>query len=152
MSKNHDIEATRQVVMQARDAGLGIKPGLVLAILQELEETRAKHRKEWGRAEAAERDSYGLRKGYEILNNALVEQGERLEKAEAALPAPRAITGEQVNLAGWTCYGIHEPGNYATCEECRDACNDLANFYNNMHRNPIASKTWTGQPAEGGGE
>ena len=54
MSKNHDIDSTRQVVMRARNAGLGVKPGLVLAILQELEETRAKHRKEWGRAEAAE--------------------------------------------------------------------------------------------------
>ena len=70
----------------------------------------------------------------------------------AALPAPRTITGEQVNRAGWTCYGIHEPGNYATCEECREACDDLANFYNNMHHNPVATKTWTGQPTEGGGE
>ena len=70
----------------------------------------------------------------------------------AALPAPRTITGEQVNRAGWTCYGIHEPGNYATCEECRDACDDLANFYNNMHRNPVSGKTWTGQPTEGGGK
>ena len=70
----------------------------------------------------------------------------------AALPATRTITGEQVNRAGWTCYGIHEPGNYATCEECREACDDLANFYNNMHHNPVATKTWTGQPTEGGGE
>ena len=54
-SKSHDIKATREVVMRARDAGLGINPGLVLAILQELEETRAKHRKEWDRAEDAER-------------------------------------------------------------------------------------------------
>lgn len=73
------------------------------------------------------------------------------EQSES-LPAPRTITGEQVNRAGWTCYGIHEPGNYATCEECREACDDLANFYNNMHHNPVATKTWTGQPTEGGGE
>ena len=66
----------------------------------------------------------------------------------ATLPAPRTITGEQVNRAGWTCYGVHEPGRYATCEECREACDDLANFYNNMFRNPLANKTWTGQPEE----
>lgn len=61
----------------------------------------------------------------------------------AALPE---VTGEQVNLAGWTCNGIHEPGDYSTCEECRDACDDLARFYNHMMRNPRPFKHWTGHP------
>lgn len=56
------------------------------------------------------------------------------------------VTGEQVNLAGWTCNGIHEPGDYSTCEECRDACDDLARFFNHMMRNPRPFKHWTGSP------
>lgn len=56
------------------------------------------------------------------------------------------VTGEQVNLAGWTCDGIHEPGSYATCEDCRGACDDLANFYNQMRRTPNASGPWTYRP------
>lgn len=56
------------------------------------------------------------------------------------------VSGEQVNLAGWTCNGIHEPGDYSTCEECRDACDDLARFYNHMMRNPRPFKHWTGSP------
>lgn len=34
------------------------------------------------RLEQAEQDAYGFRKGHEILNNALIKQGERLEQAE----------------------------------------------------------------------
>lgn len=56
------------------------------------------------------------------------------------------VTGEQVNLAGWTCDGIHEPGSYATCEDCRGACDDLANFYNQMRSTPNASGPWTYRP------
>lgn len=68
----------------------------------------------------------------------------------AALPAtqPGTVTGEQVNRAGWTCDGIHEPGSYATCDDCREACNDLANFYNGMLRNPTPGKPWAYQPEE----
>lgn len=60
--------------------------------------------------------------------------------------AQPVVTGEQVNLAGWTCNGIHEPGDYSTCEECRDACDDLARFFNHMMRNPRPFKHWTGNP------
>ena len=67
-----------------------------------------------------------------------------LRSLAAALPE---VTGEQVNLAGWTCDGIHEPGSYATCEDCRGACDDLANFYNNMMQQPKANRSWTGRPA-----
>lgn len=56
------------------------------------------------------------------------------------------VTGEQVNRAGWTCDGIHEPGSYATCDDCREACNDLANFYNQMRRTPEATGPWTYRP------
>lgn len=71
--------------------------------------------------------------------------------AKAAVSAYLAVaqpevTGEQVNLAGWTCNGIHEPGDYSTCEECRDACDDLARFYNHMTRNPRPFKHWTSSP------
>ncbi|WP_426734395.1 hypothetical protein [Glutamicibacter sp. 2E12] len=60
--------------------------------------------------------------------------------------AQPVVTGEQVNLAGWTCDGIHEPGSYVTCEDCRGACDDLANFYNNMMQQPKADRSWTGRP------
>ena len=59
--------------------------------------------------------------------------------------AQPVVTGEQINLAGWTCDGIHEPGDYSTCEECRDACDDLARFYNHMMQNPRPFKHWTGR-------
>ena len=78
MPRNHDIEATRQVVMQARDAGLGVNPGLVLAILQELEETRAKHRKEWGRVEGAERHLSAIVERQEIYRQRLENTSVRL--------------------------------------------------------------------------
>ncbi|MGP5340775.1 hypothetical protein ACTXML_09075 [Glutamicibacter arilaitensis] len=60
--------------------------------------------------------------------------------------ATPAVTGEQINVAGWTCNGIHESGDYSTCEECRDACDDLARFYNHMMQNPRQFKHWTGRP------
>ncbi|MGP9488909.1 hypothetical protein CIK76_05050 [Glutamicibacter sp. BW80] len=74
-----------------------------------------------------------------------------IDLARAAVSAYLAaahpvVTGEQVNLAGWTCDGIHEPGSYATCEDCRGACDDLANFYNQMRRTPNASGPWTYRP------
>lgn len=56
------------------------------------------------------------------------------------------VTGEQINRAGWTCDGIHEPGSYATCEDCRGACDDLASFYNQMRITPNASGPWTYRP------
>ncbi|UTM47241.1 hypothetical protein [Glutamicibacter mysorens] len=75
----------------------------------------------------------------------------RDEMAKGALSAyltvaQQEVTGEQVNLAGWTCDGIHERGSYATCEDCRGACDDLANFYNNMMQQPTANRSWTGRP------
>ena len=74
-----------------------------------------------------------------------------MEIVDAAVSAYLAVakpvvTGEQVNLAGWTCNGIHEPGDYSTCEECRGACDDLANFYNNMMQQPKADGPWTYRP------
>ena len=71
--------------------------------------------------------------------------------AECAIEAYLAVaqpvvTGEQINRAGWTCDGIHEPGSYATCEDCRGACDDLANFYNNMMQQPKADGPWTYRP------
>lgn len=69
----------------------------------------------------------------------------RIIRAYLAVAQP-VVTGEQVNLAGWTCNGIHEPGDYSTCEECRDACDDLARFFNHMMRNPRPFKHWTGSP------
>lgn len=79
MSKNHDIDSTRQIVLLARNAGIGIKPGLVLAILQGLEETRAKHRKEWGRAEKAERDREEYLIAYEAAEAKLERVRELVE-------------------------------------------------------------------------
>ena len=73
------------------------------------------------------------------------------DAAEVAVSAYLAVaqpevTGEQVNLAGWTCSGVHEPGDYSTCEECRDACDDLARFYNHMMQGTRPFKHWTGHP------
>lgn len=32
-----------------------------------------------------------------------------------------------LNNAGWTCSGgVHEPGNYNICDECRETCLDVA--------------------------
>ena len=53
------------------------------------------------RAEKAEQDAYGLREGYEILNNALVKQGERLEQAEAAVQRVREVATGERTAFGW---------------------------------------------------
>ncbi|MGV2853749.1 hypothetical protein ACNPON_18650 [Glutamicibacter sp. AGC13] len=82
----------------------------------------------------------------EELRHAVIEPDILHKLLDLAVAQP-AVTGEQVNLAGWTCDGIHEPGSYATCEDCRGACDDLANFYNNMMQQPKADGPWTGRPA-----
>lgn len=83
--------------------------------------------------------------GYVDTTRADAERAAKAVLRSLAVAQP-VVTGEQVNLAGWTCNGIHEPGDYSTCEECRDACNDLARFYNHMMRNPRPFKHWTGNP------
>ena len=83
--------------------------------------------------------------GYVDTTRADAERAAKAVLRSLAVAQP-VVTGEQVNLAGWTCNGIHEPGDYSTCEECRDACDDLARFYNHMMRNPRPFKHWTGNP------
>lgn len=34
----------------------------------------------------------------------------------------------QINEAGWTYRAAHEPGDYDRCDQCREACDDLAAF------------------------
>lgn len=90
--------------------------------------------------------------GYREAKNEIVEllaEPELIKKSTrvALAVAQPEVTGEQINFAGWTCNGIHEPGSYATCEDCRGACDDLANFYNNMMQQPKADRPWTGRPA-----
>lgn len=74
-----------------------------------------------------------------------LDKAERFARAYLTADQP-VVTGEQINRAGWTCDGIHEPGSYATCEDCRGACDDLASFYNQMRITPNASGPWTYRP------
>lgn len=83
--------------------------------------------------------------GAERLRASLTSEATAQVSAYLAVALPE-VTGEQVNLAGWTCNGVHEPGDYSACEECRDACDDLARFYNHMMQNPRTFKHWTGHP------
>lgn len=35
----------------------------------------------------------------------------------------------QLNTDGWTCQnGAHEPGEFDRCDDCREACTELAHF------------------------
>lgn len=67
------------------------------------------------------------------------QQAEALGYARAAIAAAdkaattRTFTGAEVNLAGWVC-GACEPGDYAKCEDCQSACDDVAQFVNRMIR------------------
>lgn len=51
MTKNLDLAQLRGKIQAAQSAP---SAGLVMKLIQELEEARARHRKAWGRAEAAE--------------------------------------------------------------------------------------------------
>lgn len=42
------------------------------------------------------------------------------------------FTGAEVNQAGWVC-GACEPGDYAKCEDCQIACDDVAQFINRLN-------------------
>lgn len=38
-----------------------------------------------------------------------------------------AELARKINTEGWTCLmGVHEPGYYDTCDDCRDACEEVA--------------------------
>lgn len=84
---------------------------------------------------------------YPVMAAMFRDYAETAVTAYLAVARP-VVTGEQVNCAGWTCDGIHEPGSYSTCEDCRGACDDLANFYNQMMRTPNATGPWTYRPEE----
>lgn len=51
MTENLDLAQLRTTIQTAQSAP---SAGLVMKLIQELEEARARHRKAWGRAEAAE--------------------------------------------------------------------------------------------------
>lgn len=115
-------------------------PPTVLALLSRLEQAEQDRVKLRNRLDAMRRQ----RDGYQNQLRKAEQQVQRVLEGYFAVAQPE-VTGEQVNLAGWTCDGIHEPGSYATCEDCRGACDDLANFYNNMMQQPKADRPWTGR-------
>ncbi|MFF5791112.1 hypothetical protein ACFY5D_03590 [Paeniglutamicibacter sp. NPDC012692] len=51
--------------------------------------------------------------------------------ARALAAIDKQFTGAEVNQAGWVC-GACEPGDYATCEDCQSACDDVAQFVNRL--------------------
>lgn len=50
------------------------------------------------------------------------------ERVAVAQPVVNSFDPRGLNRKGWSC-GC-EPGNYDSCDECRSACNELANFLN----------------------
>ena len=99
ITSTDDVEGVNAVHIATFD------PPTVLALIDRVElleqrATTAVHveRKQRSRAEAAEQDVYGLREGYEILNDALVKQGERLEQAEAAVQRVREVAASSNKL------------------------------------------------------
>lgn len=72
-----DLNEVRAAIhWSAMSGGPSIRPDLVMRLAQELEETRAKHRQEWWRAEAAEAAVQRVR---ELAENAKASRYESTE-------------------------------------------------------------------------
>lgn len=44
------------------------------------------------------------------------------------MSADLTALARELNRAGWTHRAAHEPGDYDRCDECREACDELAAF------------------------